>query len=472
MMQRLAFALTVLAIACGPSTPSPSDDDDGTGVVDGGGSTPDAYWGPVGSLSGQVWAPGNALGMVPAGHEIPIFNALVYLSATKPPDIPQQVYCEQCVNPSGSHVFSDHDGYFAIDTIVPGTYWLVIQKGQFRIDQQVVITANNALALTAAQTTLPSDHDPTNGKWVPRIALAAGTYDQMEDIFGKMGLGEVSASGQFVANSAAGNFDVYANGGTIDGVAIEPVENLVMNYEKMRQYHIIFFPCSTQTFAGTGLSGAGQTVWQNLRQYVIDGGKLYVTDWSGEYADNIFPEQIRFAADHDTPASAWNGTTWSSAQFSDSDGSPPYESHHGYAVDTDLHTWLEGQQGPLVDPLGFGTYTAGAVDPNGFAIEGNWDHIEELVDVQVGVDDEGLPVTDRPHAYIIGDQDGSPATCSGGGTGCKPLTVTYQPAGCGRVLYSTYHTAENTHTGLVPQERVLLYLIMEIGVCFDGPIVD
>ena len=47
----------------------------------------------------------------------------------------------------------------------------------------------------------------------------------------------------------------------------------------------------------------------------------------------------------------------------------------------------------------------------------------------------------------------------------KPLTVTYEPTGCGRVLFSTYHTTDSTHVGLVPQERVLLYLIMQIGMC-------
>jgi hypothetical protein len=51
------------------------------------------------------------------------------------------------------------------------------------------------------------------------------------------------------------------------------------------------------------------------------------------------------------------------------------------------------------------------------------------------------------------------------------LTVTYEPAGCGRVLYSTYHTTANTPPGLAPQERILVYLIMEIGVCKDGPII-
>ena len=48
--------------------------------------------------------------------------------------------------------------------------------------------------------------------------------------------------------------------------------------------------------------------------------------------------------------------------------------------------------------------------------------------------------------------------------------MSFEPAGCGRVLFSTYHTTESQHAGLYPQERILLYLIMEIGTCRDPKI--
>jgi hypothetical protein len=35
-----------------------------------------------------------------------------------------------------------------------------------------------------------------------------------------------------------------------------------------------------------------QTVLANVRRYVNEGGKLYVTDWSGELSDRAFPQQI------------------------------------------------------------------------------------------------------------------------------------------------------------------------------------
>jgi hypothetical protein len=42
------------------------------------------------------------------------------------------------------------------------------------------------------------------------------------------------------------------------------------------------------------------------------------------------------------------------------------------------------------------------------------------------------------------------------------------------VLYSTFQTsgasASESHAGLMPQERVLLFLIMEITACTENPI--
>ncbi|RMH41738.1 MAG: hypothetical protein D6689_10170 [Deltaproteobacteria bacterium] len=392
----------------------------------------------------------------------------------RPPPIPQEVHCDQCVDPPGKHVFTDARGAFEIANIVPGTYWLVIQKGTFRLEQEIVVGEYATIDLPPEQTTLPSEHDPANGKWVPRIAIASGFWDQIEDILGKMGLGEVDASGTFVPASAAGVFDVYSNGGAIDHVAIAPLETLFnMTDMRMMNYHIIFIPCSQQTFSGgAGLAGAPPETLTAIREFVKAGGKLYVTDWSGEWADNIFPEQITLKGDTDTPASAWDPTTetWNTALFGDADGFSTTEAQHARAVDEGLNQWLDGQRGPLVQ--GGGSYAEGTIDADNFAIEGKFDFIERLTTVQVGMDDEGLPVFDEPKAWVIGDEDGTPATCTGTGDGCSPFTVTFEPAGCGRVLYSTYHTADNPHVGLVPQERVLLYLIMEIGVCKSGPIVE
>jgi hypothetical protein len=49
-----------------------------------------------------------------------------------------------------------------------------------------------------------------------------------------------------------------------------------------------------------------------------------------------------------------------------------------------------------------------------------------------------------------------------------PLTITGQ-YGCGKIQFTSYHAAEfYNYVGLSPQELVLIYTILEIGVCQDA----
>lgn len=423
---------------------------------DGGPGAHDAQAPTSATITGTVWAPGNAPGMVPAGHEIPLFGARVYLSAARPEPIPQVTYCDRCTEPPNSHVVSDHVGAFAFANVVPGSYWLVIQKGQFRSEHQIDVAAG-PLELDAAQTTLPSVHDPDAGAWIPRIAMAVGNYDALEDILCKMRIGAVDGTGGCVAAAAAAAMDIYSNGGAgFGGLERGTLTDLVSDLDALLGYHIVFIPC-----AGTSNTGAldSQANLSNLRDFVAAGGKLYVTDQSGEWMDNVFPEQVTLAgASTDTPASAYDRDTdtWDPDMFGDADGAF-YDADDGEVLDADLAAWLDGQMGPI--PSGqIQPYDSSRLD-----VVGNWNRIDALTTVEIGRDGDDAPIYDEPRPWIAASDGVGPP---------KPLTVTFEPAGCGRVLFSTYHTTDATHVGLVPQERVLLYLLMEIGACTAGLVVD
>ena len=59
---------------------------------------------------------------------------------------------------------------------------------------------------------------------------------------------------------------------------------------------------------------------------------------------------------------------------------------------------------------------------------------------------------------------------SAGGSVFKAVRGEY---GCGKIMFTAYHTAEGgKYIGLTPQELVLMYLILDIGVCqepYDVP---
>ncbi len=435
----------------------------GTGSGDGGLDA--SIWGPnpeagdprinYATIRGTAWAPGNAPGMVPAGHEIPIFDALIRVTPARVRAIPDMVYCESCESVSGPNARSAHDGTFEVGGIVPGNYWLTIEKGQFRIERELSLGEGEVLDLSATLTTLPSVHDPARGQTVPSIAIGTGSYDQLEDVLGKMGVGTVDSSGDYSIGTGSDRIHWYGNGGDTYRGEMGSLESLVRDLSRMMRYHIIFIPCSGDDNVA---ALQDQAVLRNIRAYVEAGGKLYVTDWSGEWMDNVFPAFIDLEGPGtDTPASAYDATAnrWNTGQFGNADGSL-YTSENAEVVDPDLFTWLDGQTGPTPDGA-IATYNAGSL-----TVVDNFNTILGLNRIQVGFDAEGLPVTDMPVGYVIGGQ--------GTETPKRPLTVTFEPAGCGRVLFSTYHTTGTPHVGLVPQERILLYLIMEIGVCKEGPI--
>jgi hypothetical protein len=459
-VRRFAAAALALMCACGP-TSLPADDVGDDDDTDGGGN-PDAPPPLPGTLTGTVWTPGNAPGQVAAGHEIPVAGAMVYVADASPAAIPAGAYCDRCAEPAFPYVESDAKGRFTLGNIAPGPHRLVIEKAQFRLETDVTVPAAG-LALPAAQTTLPSRHDPANGTWLPRVAIAIGDSDQIEDIFAKMGVLAVDGAGRVSPASFAATDRVELYGNPIDPPFVAyhqgTIAQLFGDLERMKRYHIIFVPCNYETDVGPLTQ---PSVRQNIREYVAAGGKLYVTDWSAEWEDAAFPEFIQFDASTDTTA-----PMASTGNINHGDGDFGHFAMHGKATDPTLATWLDGMTAPLVVPIGGeeldfpSMYVEGIVDGDDFVIEGSWSLIRGLPAVQIGVDGAGQPVMETARTWISGDYMGS----------YYPHTVTFEPS-CGRVMYSTYHTAQKTHVGLVPQERVLLHLIMEIGVCNDGPIID
>jgi hypothetical protein len=416
---------------------------------------------PLGTaaFTGTVWVPGNAPGAVPPGQEIPVSGALVQMTPLPVIQMDEGVQCQLCVQREGRNALTDAKGRFELAELPAGTYWLSIRKGEFAKQVQVTIQDGELRELEAAITTLPSRYDPAQGTWVPRVAVATGVYDPIESVLGKMGLGGVDASGLWLENGpGAERVDIYDNGGQQYTKSLGSIAALVNDIEAMRRYQIIFIPCSNVAFDIL----QSPTVLANLRQYVTEGGKLYTTDWSASWHDNVFPQQVTLAPDVlDTPASAYDPltNTWKLDQLRSSQGGGYFESRDAEALDQPLFDWLDGQIAPL-DTLG-ALLTA---NPSQMTIDDSWVKIAGVVSTPVGLDMDGMLVTDVPKVLVQGSvfDSGDPLKL--------PLTVTYQPAGCGRVLYSSYHTAGWAHAGLTLQERILVYLIMELTVCREEPV--
>lgn len=110
----------------------------------------------------------------------------------------------------------------------------------------------------------------------------------------------------------------------------------------------------------------------------------------------------------------------------------------GVVDDSGLHDWL------------------GAIGHGAVTLKASWTTIASVHDVQ-GVGPDGAPRTVKPHVWMSANKS----------DGAHPATVSFEH-GCGRVLFSTYHTAGAARDPLMAQEKALLYVLLEVGVCVDS----
>ncbi len=360
----------------------------------------------VAYLQGKVYAPEGT---------IPISGALVYTTQSTPDPIPQKVHCSKCVDIPANvhHTLSEADGSFIVGVADVGDWNLVVQKGTFRRTRTIhVPDAGATVQVDAQSTTLPNHTDEAAGDYIPKIAVSYGIWDDIQDSLAKLGLGQVDSSGNLVPGTEP--FDIYEDSGK------PPGSQLLTDYDTtLSNYHIVFFPC-TDSWPNSYL--LDPSVYNNLRNYVQAGGRLYVTDYSYDI--------LRRAFDPEMPLK-WEGDF---GGFDDADGYP-YDAN-ATVNDPGLAEWLAVQ------------------GITSFVLEDNWSVIDH-VDPYTAPNEDNEQETLTPTVWVSGDVPG---------TGLRPCTTSFQ-YGCGRAMFSTYHTEASGVETLMTQELALLYILLEVAVC-------
>lgn len=206
------------------------------------------------------------------------------------------------------------------------------------------------------------------------------------------------------------------------GVEVRQDRSLLKNKAELMKYHVVFIPCgSSSDPMMTDLEAKA-----NLDEFVQAGGKLYVTDWSYEFVRQPFPGFLDWQDETAAVGSAASGNEWDAPAT---------------AADTGLADWL--------------TATGDAT----FEVKGNWTKLTSI-NTRQGLDEKGNAVDVTPKVWVTAKNGASAAV--------TPTTVSFQNK-CGRVLFSTYHTESGTAGGggpaLLAQEKALLYVLLEVGVC-------
>ena len=360
------------------------------------------------TVTGKVYAP-NGVDPV-AGASVGVPLVLVKPSKT--------VRCESCVVPGkyAAHTYTEADGSFKLVGVPHGkTINLSLQKGLFRRIVQLKIPSCGQVVLPRDKSSLPGK-TAQFGQWdsIPKIAVITGAWDKMEKVLDKLGVKQ----------------KVVFNGKNY-GTGNDSMQKLLQNLGWMKEHHLILINCGTKF---ESLMAAPE-VRANVRQYVKAGGRLFVTDFSYDYVEQVFPEFIDF-------------------EGADGTGSDKAEEHnaaelgtadltiHATIKDDQLRKWLKL---PEIKAL----QANGTVKVVGFMT--GW-AVQKAINPSLAA-----------KVWVTG-----PAMWIGG-KGDRPLTSSYffqdsDKKGCGRVIFSSYHTWGSA-TALLPQERILEYLLLEIGTC-------
>jgi len=394
-------------VACGSSSSSRAFDPAPAGPgaeSDAGPGAPAGDFSPDGGASATAVI-GHLRGTVRAPNgTIPIAGALLYLSKDKPAPTSTKVYCDQCVHLAAGqlHALSDATGAYDLPVTTAGKQYLVIQKGGFRAVREITVKAGDT-TLNDPTTQLPSKTQPDVGDEVPRMTVVHGQYDDIESSLMKLG---IDPSAIDVVESA------------LIGVA---AKEFLTDATRVNDRHIVFLPCGdyTQPAPNTDLS-TDPAIQANLKAFVEAGGRLYVTDWHYDFIARTFPGFIDFAGASQTACSGCGHTDYDAAAS---------------VTDPALASWMTAQS------LG------------SFTLQRNYTGIDG-VNATATTDAAGAPKTVTPKVWVSGSKANGPA---------KPATVSFEQ-GCGRVLFSTYHTEPST-LALTPQERALLGVLLEVNVC-------
>jgi hypothetical protein len=365
---------------------------------------------PLGYVTGVVLAPEGT---------IPLSEALVYLTSTAPAPIPDGVYCDKCVQlDSYAYTYSKADGTFKLPIYETGKQYVVTQKGQFRrvrnFDVQVGATWPKAL------TQLPGRNETTLGDHVPKMLVMPNQWDAIDDSLKKLGITEFE------------NLNAQINPLDLTAVAARDKRaNLVWSsVAEMSKYKYVFLPCSGSSRDDSDggptcdvAAQADKAKGRVLVDYVRAGGRLYTTDWSYEYVRQNWKGAITWKGERsltDIGYACGSTTPFNSpATFDD----PP------------LRDWMNATNSQNAQL----TEMYASIDKvNSFVAE----------------NENGVPTAQTPKVWVSQTAQGA----------ARPATVSFQDR-CGRVLYSTYHAEGNSGRTLIAQEKALLHVLLEVGVC-------
>lgn len=362
----------------------------------------------------------------------PLGNALVYVEGSaiaragarvRPLGVPAPEVCGTPPTAGWSYTCSAADGTFTWEGNIPANAKLVAVKGAFRIEQ--------TLSASGGAVALGNLLVPTGTPAATRMAVVTGSFDSVQAVLAKLGFGTLSQAGQLELGSE--QFDLFDGDDTLPASYPEFVALFQDGDSSGRpdifNYAIVFLNCGLDESVG-----ADPARLQILRDYVSQGGRLYVSDLAYDFVEQVFPEYIDFEGSAGTAAAS--AESFGAAELGQ-DGITS-----DATLDPQLQAWLGGVT------CGSG---GSCLNSNGTAT------IEGFLSGWAVMAGAHTSAPSSVRVWVNG-----PVTFDGQATPVqRPLTVGFN-VGSGRVTYTSYHNEPFGAAGFVPVERILQFLVFEL----------
>ncbi len=412
-------------------------------------------------LTGRVVTPGR--NDTDSANQIGVPNAYVYILQTSDETtlpamsagIPAGgTSCERCADQDLGLVLAgdttDSNGEFMLQGNIPvgEEFVLVVKIGKFRRAVKYTVAAEGACATTAlplTSTRLPRSMSDGLGVNLPHIAIATGKVDAMECVFEKMGIStdEFELPGDAAVNPE--RVHMYRANGAAMPAGTTSDAALYGSLERLMSYDMVVFSCE-----GSGY-GDHNTADPDVREYVNRGGRLFASHLSYTWLDDN-GYQVYWELD---PFNTGLGdaAVWTSSGYPDT-GTGIVSVGRGGANASKIQSfadWLVNEGAASFDGS---DYTFDVVEPRDLASSVG-EFSEEFVYRQLDASKTSV------QQFAFNTPYGAP-----------------EEDICGRVAYTGFHVTasagddfandvfpDHCSGDLTAQEKVLLYMLFDLGSC-------
>lgn len=338
-------------------------------------------------------------------------------------------------------------GAFSLDTSSCSTQsTLKIVKGELSRNSTISCSTSTC-TMGSSDTTFASSDSTTSA--TPNMAVVTGMWDDIEDVLAKLGFGSVDSTGH-LDKSKTFQFTLFDGDNSL-GSTYQDFDKLLDGTVAMSTYDIIFINCGND-FESYLTNSA---VLTRISEFVSNGGKLYVTDLSYDFIEQIFPGFLKYKDDPNSATTAGG--------IGDAEDGTPGITVNATINNATMQSWLGNVTviqhdsstpgNPYNDCTSTYTTRTGALNSSNEIPIG--DFLSGWAQITSAHTESGAL---SPTLWI---SSGSGDTFDG--LDNRPLTasVSYGSNG-GKIAYTSYHTAHSCATQYFwPQERVLQYLIFE-----------